>query len=203
VALTEIAVGVLVTTGLLVRAAASVGLALNLVLFLTATWHTAPYFLGSDIAFVFAWLPFVLVGAEGQPALEHRPADARLYTRRVTLAGFALAGLTFFTRGRYVPPPPPGTRVASASAVRPGEAITITAPGGPALLVRSADGGVSGFGATCTHAGCEVGWSGGTLVCPCHGAEFDSRTGAPTRGPAREPLPVLDVRERDGQLYLV
>jgi thiosulfate dehydrogenase (quinone) large subunit len=72
VALLEIAVGLLVTTGLHTRAAASVGLALNLILFLTNSWHTSPYFLGSDIVFVFAWLPFVLTGASGQPALDHQ-----------------------------------------------------------------------------------------------------------------------------------
>ncbi len=72
VALVEIAVGLLVTAGLLTRAAAMAGLALNLLLFLTASWKTSPYFLGSDIVFVFAWLPFVLAGANGQPALDRR-----------------------------------------------------------------------------------------------------------------------------------
>jgi thiosulfate dehydrogenase [quinone] large subunit len=70
IALVEIAIGLLVMTGLLTRAAAAVGLALNLLLFLTNSWHTYPYFLGSDIVFVFAWLPFVLVGAARQPTLE-------------------------------------------------------------------------------------------------------------------------------------
>ena len=70
VALVEIAVGLLVCAGLLTRAAAAVGLALNLLLFLTNSWHTYPYFLGSDIVFVFAWLPFVAVGAARQPTLE-------------------------------------------------------------------------------------------------------------------------------------
>lgn len=70
VAIVEIAIGLLVTTGLLTRPAAVVGLALNLLLFLTNSWHTSPYFLGSDIVFVFAWSPFVLVGAAGQPTLE-------------------------------------------------------------------------------------------------------------------------------------
>jgi len=69
VALVEIAVGLLVTTGLLTRPAAVVGLLLNLVLFLTNSWHTYPYFLGSDIVFVFAWLPFTVVGAARQPTL--------------------------------------------------------------------------------------------------------------------------------------
>lgn len=70
VALLEIAIGLLVTAGLLTRVAAAVGLGLNLVLFLTNSWHTSPYFLGSDIVFVFAWLPFVLTGASGQPAVD-------------------------------------------------------------------------------------------------------------------------------------
>lgn len=72
VALVEIAVGLLVLVGLTTRAAAAVGLLLNLVLFLTNSWKTSPYFLGSDIIFVFAWLPFVLAGASGQPALDHQ-----------------------------------------------------------------------------------------------------------------------------------
>jgi thiosulfate dehydrogenase [quinone] large subunit len=71
VALVEIAIGLLVLLGLMTRWAAAAGLGLNLVLFLTNSWHTSPYFLGSDIVFVFAWLPFVLAGASGQPALDH------------------------------------------------------------------------------------------------------------------------------------
>ncbi len=70
VALIEIAIGVLVTAGLVTRVAAAAGLALNFVLFLTNSWNASPYFLGSDIVFVFAWLPFVLTGASGQPALD-------------------------------------------------------------------------------------------------------------------------------------
>src|SRR5438552_10999917 len=71
VALLEIVIGLLAAAGLLTRLAAAGGLALNLILFLTNSWHTYPYFLGSDIVFVFAWLPFVVAGAEGQPALDH------------------------------------------------------------------------------------------------------------------------------------
>ena len=42
VALLEILIGVLVVMGVLTRPAAAIGLALNLVLFLTASWHTVP-----------------------------------------------------------------------------------------------------------------------------------------------------------------
>ena len=83
-ALVEIAIGLLVLLGFQTRLAATAGLVLNLTLFLTASWHTYPYFLGSDIVFVFAWLPFVLAGAAGQPALDtmlDRPATVTRRTR--------------------------------------------------------------------------------------------------------------------------
>jgi len=126
VALTEILIGLLVSAGLLTRIAAAAGLGLNLLLFLTASWHTSPYFLGPDIVFAFAWLPFVLVGAEGQPAIDNvlaRPSAAfsrrtRLRlpeageapesatTRRVLLAEFAgmavaIAGISALAKGTY------------------------------------------------------------------------------------------------------
>jgi thiosulfate dehydrogenase (quinone) large subunit len=125
VALLEIAIGLLATAGLLTRVAAAGGLGLNLVLFLTNSWHAFPYFLGSDIVFVFAWLPFVLAGAAGQPALDNslerlrRSPRMRLapeypgvqpLTRREVierglgvagLATLALGGLAVLSKGRY------------------------------------------------------------------------------------------------------
>jgi thiosulfate dehydrogenase (quinone) large subunit len=120
VAVVEIAVGLLVFAGLLTRWAAVVGLGLNLLLFLTASWKTYPYFLGSDIVFVFAWLPFVLAGAQGQPALDHEIArrtriDRRrsrepAVTRRALIgralgatgvAAVGIAGLSALLRGDY------------------------------------------------------------------------------------------------------
>jgi thiosulfate dehydrogenase [quinone] large subunit len=103
-------------------------MALNFILFLTASWHTTPYFLGPDLVFTFAWLPFVLAGSEGQPALDSvewhpsaatarrtslRPvADppageaASASTRRALLAEFAglalaIAGVSALLKGSY------------------------------------------------------------------------------------------------------
>lgn len=61
--LVEMVVGICVLLGLFTRLAALAGLGLNLIFFLTATWHVYPYFLGSDIVFVMAWLTLAVTGA--------------------------------------------------------------------------------------------------------------------------------------------
>jgi len=213
------------------------GLGLSVVLFLTASWHTTPYFLGSDIVFAFAWLPFALAGAAGQPALDHGrpralhvrrrgrivvPAAGAVLTRRAAIlqalgltaaATGAIAGVSLLLRGgppdvaaaRARAPRAAGTAVAESSALAPGTAVAFAEPatGSPALAIRSADGALTAFSATCTHGGCEVGWRDGEIRCPCHHARFDPATGEPTRGPARAPLPALDVIERDGRILVL
>jgi thiosulfate dehydrogenase (quinone) large subunit len=145
VAIVEILIGLLATFGLYTRAAAACGMALNFLLFLTASWHTTPYFLGPDIVFTFAWLPFVLVGATGQPALDNailqpsealvrrttlrsagdRPGGAGpLLTRRTLLAemaggALALAGISALLKGSYTAPTLARGSSSSASGGRP------------------------------------------------------------------------------------
>ncbi len=136
VALVEIAVGLLVTIGLLTRPAATVGLALNLLLFLTNSWHTYPYFLGSDIVFVFAWLPFVLVGAARQPALD--PLLQRIALTRTDPGWSPGRG----ARGPAVPPARPDaaeaelTRRGAIGAALGLVAAATAAIAGVSLLVR-------------------------------------------------------------------
>jgi thiosulfate dehydrogenase (quinone) large subunit len=165
VALTEILIGLLVTAGLLTRLAAAVGLGLNLLLFLTASWHTTPYFLGPDIVFVFAWLPFVLAGAEGQPALDNmlerpspamarrthlRPVEAgeeelvvsATSTRRALLAelagaAVAIAGISALVKGPYSAPRALGAKPSSGGRA---PASAGTSPGVPPGAVKLAPG---------------------------------------------------------------
>ena len=245
VAVLEIAIGVLVLLGFLTRIAAAAGLALNLVLFLTATWHTSPYFLGSDIVFVFAWLPLVLSGAEGQPTIRDVLARRSLALRPAVVGGHEIAlpelrrdrqlsrrallghvlGLTAlltavaaavstlargsFQATAHARPRSTGAGAGGeaadlgpASGVARGEALPYTDPasGRPAIVVRADDGELFALGATCTHAGCELGYGQGRLNCPCHSSTFDIRTGTPERGPARDPLPMARVSERGGRI---
>jgi len=55
VALTEVAAGVGTLFGIAPIAWAAVGLGINVVLFLSATWHVHPYFLGSDSMYAVGW----------------------------------------------------------------------------------------------------------------------------------------------------
>jgi thiosulfate dehydrogenase [quinone] large subunit len=63
IALGELAVGVGTLLGLRARLAAAGGLALSLMLFLTVSFHSAPYYTGADIVFAFAWTPLLLAGS--------------------------------------------------------------------------------------------------------------------------------------------
>jgi thiosulfate dehydrogenase [quinone] large subunit len=64
VAVAESLIGVAVLFGFLFRIAAFFGLVLNLTFFLSATWNAFPYYFGSDIVFVFAWLTLLFTGPQ-------------------------------------------------------------------------------------------------------------------------------------------
>jgi thiosulfate dehydrogenase [quinone] large subunit len=55
VALTETGIGLATLLGIGAVVAATGGMALSLTLFLSATWHVHPYFLGSDSVYAVAW----------------------------------------------------------------------------------------------------------------------------------------------------
>ncbi|MFJ8797622.1 Rieske (2Fe-2S) protein [Streptomyces sp. NPDC102487] len=69
------------------------------------------------------------------------------------------------------------------------------------VVSRAEDGSLKAFSSICTHAGCAINkLDGTTLVCPCHGSEFDARTGEVLRAPATEPLKALTVEAKNGKI---
>jgi thiosulfate dehydrogenase [quinone] large subunit len=70
IALGELAVGVGTLVGLFSRIAAIGGALLSLTFFLTVSWNTTPYYYGSDIVFVFAWLTMFAFGDTGVVSLQ-------------------------------------------------------------------------------------------------------------------------------------
>ena len=74
---------------------------------------------------------------------------------------------------------------------------------GRAICLGRVEGAWAAFDDTCTHAACSL--AGGELdgpvvVCPCHGSEFDVRTGDVLSPPALEPLPIFSTRVEAGVL---
>jgi Rieske Fe-S protein len=67
------------------------------------------------------------------------------------------------------------------------------------VLVREPDGSIRGFSAVCTHQGCTVSSvQNGVIMCPCHGSQYNARTGAVVGGPAPRALPSVPVVVRSG-----
>jgi cytochrome P450/nitrite reductase/ring-hydroxylating ferredoxin subunit len=75
--------------------------------------------------------------------------------------------------------------------------------GGRAVCLGRVDGTWLAFDDTCTHQDCSLAGGdldGAIVVCPCHGSEFDIRTGDVLSPPALEPLPLYEARVVDGEL---
>ena len=70
IALGELAVGLATLAGLWVRVTAIGGLLLSLTFFLTVSFHTRPYYYGSDIVFLFAWTVPLIADAWPAPTLD-------------------------------------------------------------------------------------------------------------------------------------
>ena len=93
-------------------------------------------------------------------------------------------------------------RIASLAEVPEGEMRAYDLSTGRVALAH-VENELFAFGDECTHEGCSLaegalGRGEDSVVCPCHGSEFDLRTGEPLEGPAEDPVPVLVVREQDG-----
>ena len=84
-------------------------------------------------------------------------------------------------------------RIASTDELAVGGAIVFTYPAehDPCLLVRPSATEFVAFSQKCTHLSCAVipRPAEGIFFCPCHEGRFDLRSGVPTAGPPRRPLP--------------
>lgn len=90
VVISEIAIGVCALLGLLFRPAALGGLLISTTFFLTASWTYYPYFLGSDIVFMFCWFTLFLSGPTptGLPAVDGWLARTLFKHRSLQQSGF-------------------------------------------------------------------------------------------------------------------
>ena len=128
-----------------------------------------------------------------------------LVTLAAAVAGFVAAraaGLGSSEAGTaeanaYGSAPSGGSVLADVDDIPAGGGLVLADEG--VVLVRDDGEDVHAFSSTCTHQGCPVSEvTGGRIICPCHGSEFDAETGAVVAGPAPSPLPAVDVKVEDG-----
>jgi thiosulfate dehydrogenase [quinone] large subunit len=228
IAVGEVAIGIGILAGLLMRVAAVAGMALSFGLFLTVSFHSSPYFTGSDIVFFFAWTPVALAGAAGAPALDtwlatrqrSSPdvrAGASATSTTPTLGGAPAGSSTTTTTGSSpttagsasttTSTAPAGTAIGASSGVPVGGSAAFNDPltGNPSLVIQPQAGEFVAFDAVCPHAGCTVAYQRAAkiIACPCHGSEFNAETGGLIRGPATRGLnPIAVSKGSNGDLYV-
>ncbi len=74
-----------------------------------------------------------------------------------------------------------------------------------AIAIANVGGTLHAFDDICTHKQCSLSegdLDGTTIECPCHGSQFDVRTGEVVNGPATEPVGTFDVREEGEDLQV-
>jgi len=97
------------------------------------------------------------------------------------------------------------TEAASAADLPEGEPVRVVVEDTPVFLLRSAERTFA-LHDRCNHRGCslvgrgEV--SGGEIECLCHGSRFALEDGSLLQGPATQPQPAFETRERNGKVEL-
>ena len=82
------------------------------------------------------------------------------------------------------------TTVAKATDVAVGQIRAFNVQG-TKVAIANVDGTFHAFDDTCTHQGCSLAGGeleGTTVTCPCHGSQFDVRSGEVLEGPAEDPV---------------
>ena len=77
--------------------------------------------------------------------------------------------------------------------------------GGEDVAVANVDGRLHAFGDECTHQRCSLAdgdLDGTSVICPCHGSEFDVRSGEVLTPPATRAVPTFGVRVADGEIQV-
>jgi len=90
--------------------------------------------------------------------------------------------------------------LAQVADVPVGGSLLVESGGEKILLVQATSGTITAFSAVCPHQGCTVIPADSELQCPCHNSMF-GLDGARLSGPAKDPLPAVEVHVMDGAVF--
>lgn len=138
----------------------------------------------------------------GQKSAQVKVASIDLNRRRMLLAAAgALSALGLNAVATRAEAAAKTYNACKTTDVRVGGMRSVTVAGRPLLITQPRRGTFRAFDATCTHEGCLVTQLVGTrLVCGCHGAKFDSNTGAAAGGPVVRGLTTIRVSVAKNQV---
>lgn len=77
---------------------------------------------------------------------------------------------------------------------------------GRRIVLGKTEDGYAAFSDYCTHRGASLAGGAmicGTVQCPWHGSQFDVKDGTVCAGPARMPIAVYPIVEKNGKVYLL
>lgn len=96
--------------------------------------------------------------------------------------------------------------VADVDDLPEGTLLGVTTSSGDPVCLLNVDGTITAMQDCCTHAefllSDGVIHGDGTVECVWHGARFDCASGAVTKGPATDPVPMYEVRVEEGKILL-
>jgi Rieske Fe-S protein len=145
----------------------------------------------------------------GSDAAEARPARRSVLNWLLATWGGGILASILYPVARYLAPPDiPEAATLSVSA---GSARTLVANSGrvvpfgsqPAIVIRTAEGELRAFAATCTHLACTVQYRPDThrIWCACHNGQYDL-SGRNVAGPPPRPLEAYDVNVKDDEIVI-
>lgn len=146
-----------------------------------------------------------------------RKGNNRGTARALSYGGYAFSGLAAFIAGELIynlgqsvnrnawtNGPLKFTDLAALDEIQPGRMSHFEVEGKDVVIVQDEEG-IHAFGGICPHRGCEL-WKGKlegqTVICQCHGSEFDITDGTLLHGPATAPVLSYEVRRYGGKLQI-
>ena len=96
-------------------------------------------------------------------------------------------------------------KVAETRDIQPSNMRAVNLEGGERICIVNVEGKYYAIGNVCTHLGGpldEGTLEGYEVECPWHGSKFDVRTGKPSKPPARQAVPVYEVKVEDNNILL-
>ncbi len=148
-------------------------------------------------------------------SLAMRMVGMRKLGRRASYLGYGVISVSAYLGGHLLATERQGISYAPTDADAPVEFVAVlddaelkrkpqrVMAGDLAVLLIRSGGEIYAITDECSHLGCSLAdgkHAGDTVICPCHGSQFDVTDGSVVRGPAAFPATTLEVRVTGGKI---